>query len=80
MSNGASSVNVGDVVVTIVTFGFIAFIIIFLVLIYRAYKKNVKRAEENLSVEKQQTFNLQKQVDDLNERVGKIENLLKEVD
>ncbi|RPJ94329.1 hypothetical protein [Rummeliibacillus sp. TYF005] len=80
MSNGASSVNVGDVVVTIVTFGFIAFIIIFLVLIYRAYKKNVKRAEEKLSVEKQQTFNLQKQVDDLNERVGKIENLLKEVD
>lgn len=80
MSNGASSVNVGDVVVTIVTFGFIAFIIIFLVSIYRAYKKNVKRAEEKLSVEKQQTFNLQKQVDDLNERVGKIENLLKEVD
>lgn len=80
MSNGASSVNVGDVVVTIVTLGFIAVIIIFLVLIYRAYKKNVRRAEEKLSVEKQQTFTLQKQVDDLNERVGKIENLLKEVD
>ncbi|OCS84919.1 hypothetical protein [Caryophanon tenue] len=80
MSNGATSVNIGDVVATIVMLGFMVIPIILVVLFYRAYKKNVKRAEERLKVEKQQTFNLQKQVDELNERVRKIEKLLKEVD
>ena len=76
MSNVASSVNMGDIVATIFT----VIPIILVVLIYRAYKKNVKRAEERLDIEKQQTFNLQKQVDELNDRVRKIEKLLKEVD
>mgnify|MGYP003442486899 FL=1 len=80
MSHGVSGVNVGDLVATIVMLGFMVIPIILVVLFYRAYKKNVKRAEERLKVEKQQTFNLQKQVDELNERVGKIESLLKEVD
>mgnify|MGYP003446688963 FL=1 len=80
MSNGATGVNLGDVVATIIMLGFMVIPIILVVLFYRAYKKNVKRAEERLKVEKQQTFNLQKQVDELNERVGKIESLLKEVD
>ena len=77
MSNGATGVNLGDVVATIIMLGFMVIPIILVVLFYRAYKKNVKRAEERLKVEKQQTFNLQKQVDELNERVGKIESLLK---
>lgn len=80
MSHGVSGVNIGDLVATIVMLGFMVIPIILVVLFYRAYKKNVKRAEERLKVEKQQTFNLQKQVDELNERVGKIESLLKEVD
>ena len=80
MSNGATGVNLGDVVATIIMLGFMVIPIILVVLFYRAYKKNVKRADERLKVEKQQTFNLQKQVDELNERVGKIESLLKEVD
>ncbi|MEO4052468.1 hypothetical protein [Solibacillus sp. CAU 1738] len=80
MSHSATSVNVGDIVATIFTLGFMIIPIILVVLIYRAYKKNGKRAEERLNVEKQQTINLQKQVDELNERVGKIESLLKEVD
>ena len=54
--------------------------IILVVLVYKLYKKNTKRAEERLNLEKQQTFNLQRKVDELNERVVKIENLLKEVD
>lgn len=54
--------------------------IILVVLFYKAYKKSVNRAEERLNLEKQQTFILQKQVNELNERVIKIENLLKEVD
>ncbi len=58
----------------------IAIPIILVVLFYKVYKKNVMRAEEQLNLEKQQTFTLQKQVDELNERVIKIENLLKEVD
>ena len=77
MSNGASNVNI---VATIFTLGFMVIPIIVVVLIYRAYKKNVQRAEERLNIEKQQTFNLQKQVDELNDRVRKIEKLLKEVD
>lgn len=80
MSNGAVGVNLGDIVATIIILGFMVIPIILIVLLYRAYQKNAKRAEERLNVEKQQTFNLQKQVDELNERVGKIESLLKEVD
>ncbi len=80
MSHGATGVNAGDTVATIIMLGFMVVPIFLVVLFYRAYKKNVKRAEERLNVEKQQTFNLQKQVDELNERVGKIESLLKEVD
>lgn len=80
MSNGATSVNVGDIIVTIFSLGFIVIPIILVILFYRAYKKNTKRSEERLNIEKQQTFNLQKQVDELNDRVGKIEKLLKEVD
>ncbi|MCL1696451.1 MULTISPECIES: hypothetical protein [unclassified Lysinibacillus] len=80
MSHGATGVNAGDTVATIIMLGFMVVPIFLVVLFYRAYKNNVKRAEERLNVEKQQTFNLQKQVDELNERVGKIESLLKEVD
>ena len=64
----------------IIALGFMAIPIILVVLFYKAYKKNVTRAEERLNIEKQQTFILQKQVDELNERLIKIENLLKEVD
>lgn len=80
MSNGVSGVNFGDIVATIITLGFIVVPIILVVLFYRAYKKNVKRGEERLNAEKHQTFNLQKQVDELNERVSKIESRLKEID
>ena len=80
MSNDVSSINFGDIVATIITLGFMAIPIILVIYFYKAHKKNVKRAEERLDVEKQQTFNLQKQVDELNERVAKIESLLKEVE
>ncbi|GGG11515.1 hypothetical protein GCM10007425_02290 [Lysinibacillus alkalisoli] len=80
MSNGATIVNIGDVVATIIMLGSMVIPIILVILFYRAYKKNAKRSEERLNIEKQQTFNLQKQVDELNDRVGKIEKLLKEVD
>lgn len=77
MSHGATGVNIGDIVATIIILGFMVISIILVVLFYRAYKKNVKRAKDRLNVENQQIFNLQKQVDELNERVEKIESLLK---
>lgn len=80
MSNGATGLNIGDIIATIFTLGFIIIPIIVVVLFYRAYKKNTKRSEERLNIEKQQTFNLQKQVNELNDRVGNIEKILKEVD
>lgn len=79
-TGGTTTINVGDIVATIVMLGFMVIPIILAVLFYKAYKSNLRRAEERLNLEKEQTFNLQKQVDDLNERVGKIERLLKEVD
>lgn len=77
MSNGASGVNLGDVVATIITLGFIVVPIILVALFYRANKKNAKRAEERLNAEKQLTVNLQNQIDELNERVHNIESILK---
>ncbi|MEK4386324.1 hypothetical protein MKZ25_11005 [Solibacillus sp. FSL W7-1464] len=80
MSNGVSGVNFGDIVATIITLGFIVVPIILLVLFNRANRKNVQRAEERVNAEKQQTSHLQKQVDELNERVRIIERMLKETD
>lgn len=70
----------GDIVALFLLLGYIGIPVLLVVIVYNVYKKNVKRAEERLNIEKQQTFHLQKQVDELNDRVSKIENLLKEVD
>lgn len=78
MSNGVSVLNIGDIVATIIMLGFFAIPIILVIFFYKATKKNRKRAEEQLNVEKQQTIFLQKQVEALNERVKKIENTLNE--
>ena len=80
MSNGVSILNIGDIVATIIMLGFLVIPILLVIFFYKAYTKNRKRAEEQLNVEKQQTIILQKQVEALNERVMKIEHLLKEED
>lgn len=80
MFNGVAGVNFGDIIATAIILGFIIIPVILVFFIYKAYKKNTKRAEEKLNIEKQQTFTLQKRIDELNERVNKIESLLKEVD
>lgn len=62
---------------------FIITILVPLILIYAVYKMLKKReqlAEERLKIEKQQTLNLQKRVDELSNRVIKIESLLREVE
>lgn len=72
--------NLGDFFATIVVLGFILSPIILVIVIYKAYKRNEKRAEERLNIEKQQTYTLQQQVHSLNERLIVIEKMLKEVD
>lgn len=72
--------NLGDFFATFVMLGFILIPIILVIVIYKAYKRNEKRAEQHLMIEKQQTFTIQQQVDSLNERLIVIEKMLKEVD
>ena len=80
MTNGETVVNIGDVFATIVLLGVAIIPIILIFLFYRMYKKNTKRAEERLTLEKQQTLHLQQQVDGLHERIAKLEKLLQEVE
>jgi hypothetical protein len=76
-----TSFNLGDIAATIFLLGFsviIPAIIIFI--IYKIIKRNEKRANERLSLERENTVLLKKQIDDLNERVIVIEKMLREVE
>lgn len=70
----------GDMFFTAIMFGILLIPIILIIFALVAYKKSMKRAEEKLKIEKQQTFTLQNQVTNLTTRVEKLENLLREVD
>lgn len=70
----------GDMFFTAIMFGILLIPIILIIFALVAYKKSMKRAEEKLKIEKQQTFTLQNQVTELTTRVEKLENLLREVD
>ena len=69
ISSGATAVNIGDILATLIMLGAMALSFIIVIFLYKSYKKNVNRAEERFSDEKQE-----KQIDELNERLGKIEN------
>lgn len=76
-----TSFNLGDIAATIFLLGFsviIPAIIIFI--IYKIIKRSEKRANERLSLERENTVLLKKQIDDLNERVIVIEKMLREVE
>ena len=73
-SSGATALNIGDIMATLIMLGFMALPIILVIFLYKSYKKNVNRAEERFSDEKQGILHLQKQIDELKERVGKMEN------
>ena len=64
----------------LIMLGSVALPIIIVIFFYKIYKKSVTRAEERLKLDKQQTFQLQNQLNELNDRVIKIEKSLKEVD
>ena len=70
----------GDMFFTAIMFGILLIPIILIIFALTAYKKSMKRAEEKLKIEKQQTFTLQNQVTELTTRVEKLEKLLREVD
>lgn len=70
----------GDIFFTAIMFGILLIPIILIIFALVAYKKSMKRAEEKLKIEKQQTFTLQNQVTELTTRVEKLENVLREVD
>ena len=74
ISSGATALNIGDVLATIIMLGFMALSFILVIFLYKSFKKNANRAEERFSAEKHELLNLQKQIDELNERIGKIEN------
>lgn len=76
-----TSFNIGDIISTIFILGFsiiIPAIIIFI--IYKIIKRSEKRANERLSLERENTVLVKKQIDDLNERVIVIEKMLREVE
>jgi len=77
MSNSAMDMNFGDIMATLMVLGSFLIPIILVIFFYKVYKKNVKLTEDRLKNEKQQTLTLQKQVEELNERVNKLESLLK---
>lgn len=72
--------NMGDMFFTAIMFSILLIPIILIIFALVAYKKSMKRAEEKLKIEKQQTFTLQNQVTELTTRVEKLENVLREVD
>lgn len=73
---GAIGLNTGDIIATaIILFG----IPIFLgIVIFITYKIIGKRGNARLALEQERTLQLQKQVDELNQRVAKMEQLLRE--
>ncbi|MED3662866.1 hypothetical protein P4476_13440 [Ureibacillus terrenus] len=75
---GATVGNVGDVLAAIFLLGFIIIMIMIGALLLNMYKKNKKRLEELIMLEKQQNIILKNRVDDINERLSRIERLLKE--
>lgn len=61
-------------------FLFLAIPIILIYVVFKYFKRAEKRADEKLHLEKQTTIQLQKSVDNLNERLIVVEKMLKEVE
>ncbi|ANU25527.1 hypothetical protein [Planococcus versutus] len=76
-----TSLNIGDILSTIFILGFSIIIpVILIFIIYKIVKRSEKRAIERLSLERENTVLLKKQMNDLNERVIIIEKMLREVE
>lgn len=76
----STSLNMGDVVATIFILGSVIIPAIIIIIIYKIIKRSEKRANERLSLERENTVILKKEIADLNERVIAIEKMLREVE
>lgn len=71
-----SFVNMGDVVATIFLLSFTVIIpAIIIFTLYKGSKQNKKRAAERLTQERENTMNLQKQLNELTDRVMVLEKI-----
>ncbi|WP_033542265.1 hypothetical protein [Planococcus sp. CAU13] len=78
--NEAIYFNVGDIIATIIMLGTFAVFILIFIRTMKTFKRNEKRANERLELEKETTVHLQKRIDELDERVVVIEKMLREVE
>lgn len=72
--------NAGDIIATIFMLAVTAIIIFLIFKVLKTFKRNEKRANERLELEKETTVRLQKRIDELDERVVVIEKMLREVE
>ena len=54
--------------------------VILIYIVFKYFKRAEKRSNEKLELDKQNTLNLQKRIDELDKRVIAIEKILKEVE
>ena len=78
--NDAIYFNIGDIIATIFILGMVPILILIFFRSLKTFKRNEKRANERLELEKETTVILQKRIDDLNDRVVVIEKMLREVE
>lgn len=69
MSSGATQVNLGDIIATLIMMGLLIIIPVVLAIFFITYKKNAKKQ----SMENQQITALEKQVAELQKRIGELE-------
>ena len=76
--HSATGINTGDLIATVFMLGLVVVPIFIGIVFYVSYKAARKRANGRLELEQERTLNLQKQVDVLERRVTKMEQLLRE--
>lgn len=69
MSSGATQVNLGDIIATLIMMGLLIIIPVVLAIFFITYKKNAKKQ----SMENQQITALEKQVAELQKRIDELE-------
>ncbi len=69
MSSGATQVNIGDIIATLIMMGLLIIIPVVLAIFFITYKKNAKKQ----SMENQQITALEKQVAELQKRIDELE-------
>lgn len=74
----ATGFNTGDIIATAITLGILIFVIVVVLLVISKLVR--KRGNGNSALEQERTLQLQKQVEDLNARLTKVEKLLREVE